>query len=134
MTESRENTPFLTDTYKAVLIRDLIRINECFFTKDYQGSFEGLRMLYSDLLPKPRKEIEEKWREFCKKKTAIQIREGDFVRRSINQSKSENTYLYQNIPEIKAEFIDIMHENKLLDIETGAKPKYSRKGHLTVPT
>lgn len=134
MQTSRETTPFLTDTYKAILIRDLIRINECFFNKDFQGSFQGLRMLYSDLLPKPRKELTEKWLEFCKKKEAILIHEGDFVRRSMDQSKAENAFLYENIPEIKEKFIDIMHANNLLDLETGAKPKYSKKGHLSVPT
>jgi hypothetical protein len=123
MTESRENSPFLTPTYQTIFILDLTQINECFFEKDYYGSFAGLRMLFSDLLAKPQEEIKGEWDKFLQDEKASQ---GKYM-------GSEMDFLYNNIPEIKAKFIRILEKHNLLNVDYGAKPKYRKKAHLTVP-
>lgn len=131
--ENKENSPFLTTTYQNIFIMDLRQINECFFNKDYDGSFEALRILHSDLLDKPKKDIEEDWKKFLTEKNALTARGDLSFRRTANKQKILSQFLYINIPIIKAKFIQVLEENNLLKLETGAKPKYRKKGHLTAP-
>lgn len=125
--ENKENSPFLTATYQNIFILDLRQINECFFQGDYEGSFEALRILYSDLLEKPRSEIEKDWQQFLTEKNQI-VTHGELQhRRLMNQQRSVNSFLYQNIPVIKAKFIRALEKHNLLNIDFGAKPQIKHK-------
>jgi len=112
---------------------NLRQVNECFFIGDYQGSFEALRILYSDLLKKPRKEMEKDWTKFVAEKNGISVNEGSFAKRNLKLRDRQNNYLYVHIPEIKARFIEVLEKHKLLDMDISAKPKYRKKAKLTVP-
>ena len=120
-------SPYLTVPYQTIFVLDLKHINECFFAKDYDGAFDGLLMLYSDLLTRPRKQIKPIWREFVAQKTKLGGFGVTLDRRVANFQQAKNKFLYENIPLIKAEFIRVLEANKLLNLDLGAKPKYQHK-------
>ena len=131
--ETQQRNPFLTPTYQTIFILDLKQVNECFFAGDYRGAYEALRILYSDLLENPRREMEQDWIDFQQRKAALKVSGELTFRRLNNIRKAETEFLYANIPVIKAKFIRALEKHNLLNIETGAKPKYAHKAHLTVP-
>lgn len=117
---SEDNTnPFLTATYQNILIMDLRQVNECYFHKDYKGSFEALKILYSDLLEKPRKDMEKSWKDFLNKLNNFKVADANKWNRDLRLNNFIINYLYQNIPEIKSKFIQVLEKHKLLNIDTG---------------
>lgn len=103
---------------------DLAEINKCFFNGAYIESFEALRILYADLLKKPREMIEKDWREFLKRKENVKINASNFARNSIKLEEAISRFLYKEIPEIKAKFVAILEECDLLNLDTKVKPRF----------
>jgi len=127
MKKSDEQTPFLTPTYQSMFMMDLSEVNKCFFNRDYIGSFEALRILYSDLLEKPKEMIKEEWEEFLKQKSQIIVMGGSITRTSVRMEAKIDKFLYKEIPKIKAKFISVLEKCDLLNLDLTVKPRIQHK-------
>lgn len=113
--ESRTQSPILTPTYQSILVLDLRQVNECFFHGAYLNSFEALRILYSDLLKKPRNDLRADWETFLAQKEMISVSGGTHSKRNLKLRDRLNCFLYTNIPEIKSKFIEVLEKYNLLN-------------------
>ena len=126
----REFSQYLQPTYQTILINGLNTILTRLLNDDQFGAYQALGATHTILPKKVKEDIKEKWDKFINQKNAIIIREGDFVRRSINQRASENIFLRKNNPEIFEAFIESLETHKYLRFDYGVKPQNPRGGHF----
>ncbi|MGD2090768.1 MAG: DUF309 domain-containing protein [Candidatus Aminicenantes bacterium] len=133
MTE-RQGTPMLTPTYNTVLIMAIQDVIRALNAADYLHAHDCLETLWNIAPPKVEEELAQDWQNYQNKLNAVNNVKGIDAVDSIHlQSKAAKQVLIREVRPMLQKIKKSLHDHKYLESEYGAKPKYEKRGKLTVP-
>jgi hypothetical protein len=128
---SVEQNPIILSFYQAALIPMLRAVQMAWMNKDYNGAFNNLKLIYTWLPNKCKKECQAEYDNAIATIDAIgkAFKELDISTRRTKIGIATRNYLYEAVLHLSATFHDSLDRNKYLE-KTGVKPKFEKMAEL----
>lgn len=128
---SVEPNPIILSFYQAALLPIVKSVQISWFSKDYIGAFNNLKLMYSWLPNVCKKEVEKEYMEALRTVEAIRdgYKEVDVVTRRAKIGIATRQYLYSEVIHLSEIFHDSLDRNRYLE-KAGVKPRINEVGKL----